>query len=615
MMVRRSTVPSRFLLVALLLAAAACSSEAPPPAQGANLLVRRPLSPADDPFGLSGDKFVAVTAEVPGKVDGSYQVVKPYVPGGTSLTLECGQEGCTGIPYGLGLQLRVELWSVDPATGKPAAPVLARGKTVPFDHQKGGSIKNLTPYVTRLNRFSPLYGEDSTVAEVEGLAGSTSVALPQNTGEVLIIGGGRPAAGKKNAYDPASYEFFSDGVALYSPSNRSVQMISDAGPEYRLTKGRAFHSSAVGNGVVAVVGGYVNDGGAIKLTNSVEFIDAQGKIKEGAPLAFARAGATVVQLFANSNYFLILGGKGETPCFEPIEAKTACELDSECGNGDTCVAKVCNRQLNCAGNTWELWHPTEGNKAQGRLNAPRWNQAAVRLPGVAGGYVMLIGGESEAGVRQDFEVVQFTTLGGGMISRADAECDPNVQGFGDCGNSSFFWRPLTQTLPQARTMAAATYVAVPRNSPILDYRHVYIVGGFSDKEHTKAIGNVQVFDVNSGAYLSTQGYPMQFPRGAPMVAAVQGGPNEGQVLIAGGSTTESIHLASAELIYVKVDKSTGVAVPTIEIAPVENDMPGGNRTLGTVTPLNTGHVLLTGGVGTGQEGLVGQNAMSVWSPF
>ncbi len=615
---RRATTPPQTLRAALALLIAglsACSTEAPAPSVGANLVVRRPTSAEDDPFSTAGDKFVAITAEVPGKPDGEYRVVKPYIPGGAPITLECGTAGCTGVPFGLGLQLRVELWSVDPATGKPAAPVLARGKTIPFDHQKGSTAKTLTPYVTRLNRFSPIYADDGTVAATTGLAGSTSVALPQNTGEVLIIGGAAPGAGKKNAYDPASYSSFSDGVALYSPNDRKVQMISDVGPEYRLAKGRAFHSSAVGNGVVAVVGGYVSSDGGAKLTNSVEYIDAAGKVKEGAPLTFARAGATVVQLFANSNYFLILGGKGELPCYAESTTGAQCDNDKACGSGDGCYKGKCSQQLNCASNTWELWHPTEGNKAQGKLMYPRWNQTAVRLPGVAGGYVMLIGGESEGGVRSDFEVVQFTTLGGGIISRADAECDPSVTALGGCDGQGFFWKPLVQGIPSPRTMAAAAYVAVPRNSPTLDYRHVYIVGGFSDAQHTKPIGLVHVFDVNSGSYINEAGFPMQFPRGAPMVAAAQGGPNEGQVLIAGGSTSETIHLSSAELIYVTVDKSTGAPVANLQITATENDMPDGNRVFGTVTALNTGHVLLSGGVGTGQEGLVGQGAMSVWAPF
>lgn len=614
---RAPTVPqtARAALALLIAAVSACSSEAPAPSIGANLVVRRPTSAEDDPFGTAGDKFVAITAEVAGKPDGEFRVVQPYIPGGAPIKLDCGSAGCTGIPFGLGLQLRVELWSADPATGKPAAPVLARGKTIPFDYQKGSPVKTLTPYVTRLNRFSPIYADDGTVAETAGLAGSASVALPQNTGEVLIIGGATPGAGKKNAYDPTSYTAFSDSVALYSPNDRKVQLISDAGPEYRLAKGRAFHSAAVGNGVVAVVGGYVASDGGAKLTSSVEYIDAAGKVKEGAPLTFARSGATVVQLFANSNYFLILGGKGELPCYSEPTTGAKCDIDKTCGAGEGCYKGVCSQQLNCASNTWELWHPTEGNKAQGKLMYPRWNQTAVRLPGVAGGYVMLIGGESEAGVRSDFEVIQFTTLGGGIISRADAECDPNVTALGSCDSNAFFWKPLVQGIPSPRTMAAAAYVAVPRNSPSLDYRHVYIVGGFSDVQHSKPIGLVHVFDVNSGSYINETGFPMQFARGAPMVAAVQGGPNEGQVLIAGGSTSETIHLSSAELIYVTVDKSTGAPVANLQITAVENEMPNGNRVFGTTTALNTGHVLLTGGVGTGQDGLVGQSAMSVWAPF
>ncbi len=579
----------RWLICAALPVVAACASGADKPPVGINLAVSRPASAEDNPFTLAGDKFVAITAEVPGKPDGEYRVVKPY-KAGMALDLECAGTKCVGIPYTAGVQVRVELWSSN--NGQISPPVVGRGRSVAVDVlTKGSAAKKVSPYVTRTNRFAPAEGATGTAAIIPGLAGSAAVAQRTSDGGVLIIGGAEALPGKTDAYNAASYTNFSDAIAKYLPNERLAGMSSDLGPEHRLKTGRAFHGAAAGKSVIAVVGGYVVGEKGPKVTGTIEYIGAGDKVftsKSGSPdLKIARAGATVIALFDDDDYFLILGGKGEANC------KT---------------------ETYCAGNTWELWHKDQGNVAQGQLNTARWNHASVRLPAADGGYVMLIGGENEDGVLQTFEVIQFSKQG--VVSQKGQVCNEAIKIFGPCDKTSFMWEPLTQSLPVARTLPGAAFVSVPRGSQALDYRHVYIVGGYEDAKHTKPIARMDVFNIDDGNYLNADGWPMQVARGAPMVAVVPHGPNEGQVLIAGGSKDDTKHISSAEFVYVTVDRATGKPVPSIQLVPVENDMPGGGRALGNVVTLNTGHVLLSGGMGVGANNdLTGQNELALWNPF
>ena len=571
---------------------------------GAVVSLSFPASPADDP--RSPNAVLMLTLEGEGIADGKYRQIKPYSQG-MDASLLCQGGACASLPYAKPLRVRAELWGGSSAS---AETLLGLGYTAVFQRTCGAAPAALSALVTRANRFTPL-GPSLGSEGAPGGAGSAAVALAPKGGEVLVIGGARPASGSQlDPQDPDGYGGFSDAIARYNPATAQFSVL--AGPGYRLSQPRAFHAAAVGKDGVAVAGGYVVGAAGAKLSNTVEFVGLDGQVTPGAPLVFARAGATIVALFANSNYFLILGGKGDTPCFEPSPTKASCTGDSDCSAGDTCVAKLCSRQINCAGNTWELWHPTEGNKAQGRLTAPRWNHAAVRLPALKGGYVMLIGGESEAGVRSDIEFVQFTSLGGGLVSRADAKCDPNAEGLGDCLNSKFMWQPLTQSLDGPRTLPSAAQVPSAVGSSDPAFHYVAIVGGYADAAHTKPLASLAVFDVAAGGLLAAA-IPLQEPRGAPAVAAIQVGPDAGQLLIAGGQNSPTAAIASAEVLRVTFAK--GSAVPTLKTVAAAHELPDGGRSWGTVTPLTSGHVLLAAGVGQGSGGWTSRDALLLWTPL
>ncbi len=592
----RSCTGAGVLLALLLLGCAPdlpdCRSFATPCAGPNNLslVVQTPNGASDDPLQLAGDKFVALTGEVDGKADSTYQVVRPYT-GSKDFDIRClWGASCPGPPVGRGRRVRVEVWSKGPS-GTPEIPI-GRGRTVPFDVAEDGNPQALLAYVTRLNRFAPVQDASGGEASVSlGRAGCSANTLPGPDGRVVIVGGALPSPGAKKAFDPSSYGQFSDAVTVYDPKTRVLSALSQQGPEYALHVPRAFHASAAGKTAIVIAGGYVKGGTTPQITNTIEYIDQSGKVRtsqsNSPDLKFARAGATAVQMFENDDFFLILGGKGDTPCKDTF-----------------------GEDLICAGNTWELWHPIEGNMAQGRLNVARWNHAGVLIPGKSGSYVMLIGGENDEGVRADFEVVQFTASGGGRISDKGQTCTSDSSASCD----TFLWEPLVQSMPVARTLPGAAYVAVPRSSTEQVYSHVYIIGGFADKARTKALARLDVFDLRWGKYLNAEGYSLSTGRAAPMVAAVQDPTRQGQVLIAGGSASDTIHFASAEMIYVSVGGGQEPEI-SIQVNISDNEMPGGGHALGQAIALNTGHVLVLGGVGATTSGLIGQDSAALWNPW
>ncbi len=553
---------------------------------GPALVVRAPVAPADNPFADASGKLIAVTAEVPGLPDGTYRSVMPYQPGMVIKPWCTSGSNCPHVPNVAGVQVRVELL----LTASSMTIAWARGRSVPFNPAGGDAV--LFPYVTNTKSFAPVEDNAGVKAIVAGKAGFASATQPGAAGNVFIIGGAEPLPGKVDAYDPQTYGNFSNAIAQYSPNLRQVTKVSDLGAEYRLQVPRAFATAAAGKTVTVVVGGYTQGANGAQLTKSIEYIDSANQVRTSTAakpdLEFARAGATVVHLFDDDDYFLVLGGRGDSDC------------------------KV---EKYCASNTWELWHRLHGNLAKGQLNEARWNHAAVKLPGKAGGYVMLIGGENATGVLNSFEVLQFSKQG--YVSSKGQACNPSAVALGTCNAPAFLWEPLTQALPVARTLPGAVFARVPRHNAIPDFSYVYMVGGFADVAHAKPLARLDVFDINKGEFLSPKGYPLLEARGAPMVAIVPHGPTEGQILVAGGSQSGSVHLKTAELVSTFVlDKSASPPTASTTVTAVENAMLGGPRTQGAAVALNTGHVLLVGGVGPAAGGgLEVRNEVMLWNPF
>ena len=611
-----------------LLLLAACQPSAAAPATKIVVNVRVPATD-DNPLASPDAHFIALTADYPGS-DGTNYTVQPYAQG-VKVTVP-------NVPFGAGRQIRVEVYNG--TTGPTVA--FARGTSVPVNVDASSPSVELHPYVTRINNFAPVFGEpnadgvsapttlpivhaslpcpkacdkcgdgicndaatmaacpatascaEETLASCRAdcgpLASHVATAMaPLPNGKVLVVGGGAPKAGAKNPFDPASYASFQQTVGVYDPDSRAMSYASD--PTGLLATGRAFHTLAVGQNYVAIVGGIeLDEVGKARSSRRIEFYNiATGEVtvptQTESTMKFGRSTPTVIQMFEHQDYFLVLGGQGN----------------------ETCPANP--RDGMCGGNTWEIWHATGGFRTMGQLNKARWHHAGVRVPGPdSGGFVMLVGGENNQGALTTMELVQFSVLNNNvLVSDSALNCPA------ECPDSppKFLWNPAEYPDQKIRIWPAALFVA----NSISQYYHVYMIGGFNDIDHKSANKTVDVFDIQAGAIVASP--QMGSGRAAPIVAAVTSGPSTGQLLIAGGSATDTSHLNTGEFLH--VDACTNAAGdPALcpNINPVENGIGDGDRTLGAAMGLSTGHILMLGGTGGNASSLTGRTDATLWNPY
>lgn len=575
----RSGLGSLATLTALAIGSlSACEPAATPPSNLLGVAVRVPVD-EDNPLASVTARFIALIANGPGlQTDAINSGAVAYQP---SMQLVV-----PAIPFGANRQIRVEVYD-----GNELGPVaaVARGASVPVNIVAGSPQQFVHPYVTAINQFANVYSEldefgDSPKVFLDGAhVGLAAVSLA--SGKVLITGGGEPKAGAKNPFDPTSYASFRSTVALYDPDTRRILEVGT--PAAHLATPRAFHSMGVGQAFVAIAGGVeMNGEGKPIASNKIEFFNMQSNtvtsVDQNLPdMLFGRIQPTVIQLFPGQDYFLIAGGKGNEPC--PATPNLG----------------------QCAGNTWEIWHPSAGQLLTGQLNDARWHHAGVRVAGpLDGGYLLLIGGENEAGPLQSMEVLQFAVVDSKvLVSNSQVTCPEACPSKPE----GFLWNPLSPPLPQPRVYPGALYVP---NATKGAY-YVYMVGGFTNKEHTQTNNTVDVFDIQTSQFLGGDPIVVGQGRAAPLVASVVSGPGLGEVLVAGGSSNETTPLKSAE--FIRLDDSSGTLQPAV--AAVDGVLKDGDRTLGAAVGLNTGHVLLLGGAGALNGAVVPRLDAQVWNPY
>ncbi|GEM_PF-2941860 len=577
-----TTIAARTVLtVGLVALLAACDPGLADPPQALQLVVSAPLG-NDNPFLDPKAKFVALTAEGPQIVEENHQIVLSYTPG---MKLDLGKLANGSdrpMPYGAARQFRLELYPAG-VNGTPALPILGHGRTVPISVRDGDAPRQVNLYVTRVNTFAPPINANKLEAKLGPPAQSAGVATaPLPDGNVLIAGGSAPKPAATDPWDPNSYTQFQTMVLVYNTDQRQL-----LGPVANLSKPRAFATASVGvNGLVAISGGYVDNGGTVEATSIVEYFDPKlGTVKQAQPtngasphLKYARAKHSITRMFDNENFFLICGGKGP--------------------KGE-------------ASNSWEIWHPTRGAVTQGPLSKPRWNHATVRVPDQTGGYIMLIGGENSSGVLNDFEVIRYDDHGNvaykgnkritcsinGQYAQ-DAACDAAPPG------GKVAWEPIVRPLAgnAGRTLAASAYVAHAGGKFF-----VYMVGGFEDTKHTKPIDRIDVYDLLKGNWVPHD-LKLAQARGGAQIGVSGVGRKAGQVLITGGIGADGKTVATGEVVHVP---NTG----KLTHSKVGGTMPGGGRVLGSAVGLVTGHVLVLGGVTFGDAALERHIQMSLWAPL
>ena len=551
-------------------------------------IVRSP-SGAHDPLSDPEVAFAELTVEGPGLKEGEHQLVTPYLPN-AKLKVD-------DVPDGLSRQLRVGLWPKGDS-GEPIGPMLAQGRTIPFDlgEASAAQASGLFAYVTFVNQFAPAIGESNTAAAIDPRVGLSAESMPDWS--TWLLGGGVPKPGASDPWDPVGFASFPSQVLKYDTNLRAMSAMAAS-----LNVGRAFHASALGlNGLVAVAGGYTLEDGAPKASKHIEFYDPDKKKFVTSPsasphLLYPRARHTMTRMFDNDDYFLIVGGKGPDP-------KAAL--------------------------SWEIWHPKTGVQAQGQLKHARWNHAAVRLPEADGGFIMLIGGEGlvdgKPAALNNFEVIRYDTCGnvarvGNLVVTCKVGgtnyCRPagDASGLGSdkcaalaaqAGYQAVSWEPIVQPLVEGvgRNLPGAVYV------PHGAYHYIYIVGGYSDAARTKPLDRIDIFDIQQGVWVPNQ-LSLEAARGAPLVAASMVGPRAGQVLISGGIGEDGKTVPPAEVVYVA---NPGQPTAALQKWPVKTALPDG-KAAGVAVPLPSGHVLVTGGVSIGVDGMKPQTTVLLWNPL
>lgn len=542
------------------------------------IALRSAQGAADDPMRDAKAQFVALTMEIPGLEDGAVRAVQ-LEPDVKPVSLGCPGPYCLKLPAGAAIQARVELWSATD-TGTPAEPI-ARGRTLSFVAGDPASASRAQAYLVPVGAFSPAVASDGTQASLAGRVGiGAAVSTVSGGREAVLVGGALVRSEAVDPLQPGALISFSGTIAKYDAVQRKVEQSAQS-----LQQPRAFAAVASGASVVAIVGGYVQDGTSAKATATVEYLDKSGVLIASAhALKYARAAPTIVAMFGGQDFFLILGGHGNTDCSGP-----------------------------CAGNTWEIWHPQHGVVTTGSLLTPRWRHAAAQLPGPGGGYVMLLGGENDQSVVGSAEIVQWTATSKGVVhvSRAGAKCD-DTKGDDCAAHANFFWAPQLVSLPSARTWPGGGLIRA------LDAKgahklYVAVFGGYSDLAHTKPHADLHVFDYQQGAFRPDP-LSIGLARGAPIAASVAGGRYGEQLLAAGGTAATGEANSDAVAFLAQPD-----AIHTETLLPktvvVTNPLLEGGRLLAAAVPLPTGHILLAGGVGGSPGAWVGRSKVLLWGAF
>jgi hypothetical protein len=568
------------LAATAIVALSGCEPSVAEPTQGLAVLIKAPLG-SENPFSDANAAFVALVAEGPGistVPNEAPQTVQPFVGAGQTLKMPA-------VPYGAQRQIRVEIYPKD-SSGLPSLPVLARGRTTPKDVNAGETFL-VHAYVSRTNAWTVPISNESQEALTGPRHGAAIEQLPDGS---VLIAGGADVIGGKPIFEGSSLGTLSKAVLRYDVDKRVVQNLSGAIAAATLTVGRAMMASTVGpDGQAVFSGGYVaGDLGPVASTLMEYWDPKEGAIKQAggaAPhLEYARAHHTINRLFDGDSYYIVAGGKGSA-----AEAAVS----------------------------WEIWHPVYGRLQKGSLSKPRWNHSAVRLPETDGGYIMLIGGENDSGVIDDFEVLRYDTRGNVSFkgnTKLTCQLGDKVYNGPDSntvcaslasqpGYKPFYWEPLVRKLNGSvgRTLAASSFVSNEGAN------HIYIVGGFADAAKTQPLSRVDVFDIGKGDWAPSV-QQLEFARGGTQIAVTRGAGQRGRVVVVGGVGADGKTVVKAEVL------AYDAATAAIKRESTDGEVPSGGRVMGRAIGLTTGHVAIFGGAATKDGQFVASDRIGLYNP-
>lgn len=464
-------------------------------------------------------------------------------PVSTSYSFLAGGGDLPVFPQGENRQLTVEICTktCDPSEG---GDIISRGRSVPRKLEKGDDKKE-SVFVAPRNAFVPptLFG--GTGAELSTMGNKDRVGASVTTlddGRLLIVGGAKVKTGAPTWYRPEDLEEITASAEIFDPRTGTFSPVSP------LNEGRAHHQAVKLTGAiklkyknqedpskddeitvtggVLVLGGFASDGGATKITNSIEVfnpatnsfvMEPEDRWLQGA----GRALFTAALAYPAQNVVFLAGGQTDPG---PV------------------------------GGTWHLYKAGEGLIGAGALSpgevgnvnafgTPRWNHTMTFLPkygedtdGKAVGAFLLVGGENADGTLDAVEAYLVDPVEtAGFSVRRDV--------------ASVAKLPLT-----GRSLHSAIFV---ERQGI-----VYVAGGFEEKGPAKPIKRIEVYRVGARGFKSDEYLEMAAPRGGASVTLTD--VDHSAVFIAGGRDADGVTPRTEVLVETIECPATGcVRVPRV----------------------------------------------------
>lgn len=439
--------------------------------------------------------------------------------------------------------------------------VMASGSTPVFDFGSGTPWRSYRLMVSPINSFAPVgslvadaqTGEQKLAQSRFDYRGFTPadqernwlgrvghVAVPIEGGRVLIVGGADPSNFPGPGEIPILRATYND-IQIFDPAtgyftDLSVDDMASAvgvtGVD-RLERSRAYHTvTPLGQGRFLVAGGWTVAAGEQRTVNKIEIIDLN-----------APAG-TRVQTLADAS-------------FTEAILRTQRAMHSatyRVADGSVVIAGGYDRDGQVL-NTFEVIHVPSGTVGTnpGILQTARVGHGAILAND--GARVWLVGGRTATNVLATTEILQY-----------DGETTASVSSF-----------------PMNRARYGASLLRLSTDGG----QNVIVAGGFTTLDGQVA-DSYEIGSVQRGAFFEESGYRMHTGRGG--ATAVELPHSRDVVLIGGLDASGTIVPRADRLIY------RGFGAP----APFEAAEGIGSfhtpRYGASVTPLGTGHILVTGGV-------------------
>jgi len=453
-----------------------------------NVYAGKVVDPTHDPF--LNVEFFRVHATGAGVDVSKIYEMSP----GRTVTLD-------SIPFGSGIQITLEGYSLDPSTGK-VGNLISRGRTLPLDIRKSSDTQVIDVMISQVSQFvsTTAVGPNGSFATtlVIGRVGHTVTVLQD--GRVLIVGGATLLPQSGAIYkSPTDIDVILESVEIYDPNTGVfTQLLAENG----MKRKRVYHTaSLLPDGRVLIAGGITDISGTKQTLAEIQFFDpVENTFSLPAPkeMTLPRAGHTATLI--DSVGRVVFAG-GFKLAADGVQTSTSSleVYDPNPDMFDPDPTKCGSEPPKC------------GSIYSTALQHARFFHRAVKVPLGPNddNGVVFIGGENNDSVLDTAEIF--------ILKPASVDAEAVVMDQGP------------------RTMHTATYVP--------NQGYIHVVGGFVDKGHSNTIDQIESFDLQLREF-RTLHEPLLEGRGGHTAVGLE----DNVVLIVGGYNNGT-PLASAEVIF------------------------------------------------------------------